>query len=96
MTEDEDWYDEAAASAPRGGQREDTLGPVFVAQFETDSVCCGNRIVPGEDARADGHGAWLHADTQCEAMVTGRRATPRGTRCPRCFLIHARGQGECK
>lgn len=45
------------------------LGPVFMAQFESEDSCCGEGIVPGEDIRADGQGGWIHADSGCERMA---------------------------
>lgn len=46
------------------------LGPIFVAEHESEDACCGEGIVPGEDIRADGHGGWIHADTTCERLVS--------------------------
>lgn len=45
------------------------LGPVFVASHETDCKSCVDLILPGEDARADGRGGWIHADDQCEKVA---------------------------
>lgn len=63
-----DFYDEALpvpAPAVRAGQ----LGPIFTATYETDCESCPEPILPGEDARADGHGSWIHADTMCERVA---------------------------
>ena len=46
-----------------------TMGPVFVASYESDCPSCDEPIVPGEDIRADGHGGYIHADTQCERVA---------------------------
>lgn len=45
------------------------LGPIFTATYESDSSCCGDLIVPGEDIRADGCGGWIHASDECERAV---------------------------
>lgn len=57
----DDLFDDSAPESP--------FGPIFTATFESDSACCGEAIVPGEDIRADGLGGWIHADDQCEAMA---------------------------
>lgn len=72
------------------------LGPVFTAQYLTDCAGCDEPIVPGEDARAVGDTCeWVHADDQCERVVTAAR---RGGRvvmaqdeyvCPVCFQERA-------
>lgn len=49
------------------------LGPIFTATYETECEACEDPIVPGEDARADGHGGWIHADTMCERVARGDR-----------------------
>lgn len=70
------------------------FGPVFTATYESHCASCYELIVPGEDARADGAGGWIHADDQCERIATPHRPT-RGRRlipCPDCRLYHA---GEC-
>jgi hypothetical protein len=71
------------------------LGPIFTATYETDCESCDDPIVPGEDARANGVGSWIHADDQCEAIATALRSTRTPSRqipCSRCFTYHA---GEC-
>lgn len=45
------------------------LGPVLMAQFESEDSCCGDGIMPGEDIRADGEGGWIHAREDCEGMA---------------------------
>jgi hypothetical protein len=96
-TED-DFYDEALPPlAPKwsGPLSTDGLGPIFVATYESGCAACLDTIQPGEDARSDGHGGWIHADDQCEAIATAVRPTNvprRQTPCPQCFTIHA---GEC-
>lgn len=90
---DDDWYDMPTADAAEEGE----LGPVFVAEYESDSTCCGDRIMPGEDARADGYGGWIHADTECERLTLfkhGQTAVPDKA-CLTCFTIHAPHQKEC-
>lgn len=69
------------------------FGPVFSAGYVTDSACCGDPIEPGQGARADGHGGWIHANRECEtdAQQGGVRATETHI-CPSCFCFHA---GEC-
>lgn len=82
------------------------FGPVFAAEYVTDSACCGDRIEPGEDARADGQGGWIHADDACEAIASRHGSMPEradpvpmrsddraaGRLCPSCSCFHA---GEC-
>lgn len=45
------------------------LGPVFMAERESDCDACMDLIVPGEDIRSDGRGGWIHADDSCEATA---------------------------
>ncbi len=76
------------------------FGPVFAATHETDSACCEDLILPGEDARADGRGGWIHADDSCEAIAAGTdletSRTPVAVMspvpCSRCTASHP---GEC-
>lgn len=70
------------------------LGPIFTAEYESECSACQDPILPGEDARSDGTGQWIHADDQCEAvaMVTRRPARAVMSPCPLCFTYHA---GEC-
>jgi hypothetical protein len=86
-----DFYDVATPPSPR-----DRLGPIFCATFESDCAACSDLIVPGEDARSDGRGSWIHADDSCEAIATARAAgsddRAAGRLCPACFTFHA---GEC-
>lgn len=56
------WEGAEQAPAPR-------FGPVFVASFETECESCEDSIQPGEDARANGRGGWIHADTMCEKVA---------------------------
>lgn len=82
-----DFFDEAP--------RVTRLGPIFTATYETECTSCDDSIVPGDPARADGRGGWIHADDQCEAIATALRPTrtpPRQIPCPECFTVHA---GEC-
>lgn len=58
----DDLFDDAAPAS--------RLGPVFMAEFESEDSCCGEGIVPGEDIRADGHGGWIHADDTCERLAS--------------------------
>lgn len=80
--------DRGLSTDPRG------FGPIFTASFESESACCGESIVPGEDIRADGHGGWIHADDQCEKMVApiqdslARAVGKERLTCEKCFLIH--------
>lgn len=74
-----DFYDTA--------YEEPAVGPVFHASFESDSACCGDLIEPGDRARADGYGGWIHANGRCDAPIKSP-STP----CLSCFTIHA---GEC-
>jgi hypothetical protein len=60
-----DFYDAADAPSPR-----DKFGPIFTATFDTECESCEDPIVPGEDARADGRGGWIHADDQCEKVAS--------------------------
>jgi len=84
-----DFYDDAEEiEAP-------ALGPIFTATYESDCGSCDDPIVPGEDARSDGHGGWIHADDQCEKVALALRPTrypPRQIACLDCFTYHA---GEC-
>lgn len=57
-----DFWDEPVKPGPR-------FGPIFVASRETDCESCEDLIVPGQDARADGQGCWIHADAQCEKVA---------------------------
>lgn len=57
-----DFWDEPEDSAPR-------LGPIFVASFESECGSCWVPIDPGERARADGRGGWIHADPECEKVA---------------------------
>lgn len=68
------------------------FGPIFTAAHESDCASCAYPIEPGEDARSDGQGGWIHADDDCEAIAGVTRARPQETTCSRCFCIHA---GEC-
>lgn len=45
------------------------FGPVFTATYESECPSCDERILPGEDIRADGQGGYIHADTQCERIA---------------------------
>jgi hypothetical protein len=45
------------------------FGPVFTAEYRTECESCEDPIEPGEDARADGCGGWIHADTMCEKVA---------------------------
>jgi hypothetical protein len=58
----DDFYDEAPVVTAG-------LGPIFTATYETECESCEEGIQPGEDARADGHGGWIHADTMCEKVA---------------------------
>lgn len=41
------------------------MGPIFKATY--DSRCAeGDWITEGEDIRADGHGGYVHADSECD------------------------------
>jgi hypothetical protein len=80
-------WDDAPDDLPAG-----RLGPVFVAGLETDCESCPDPIVPGEDARADGHGGWIHADDQCERVARAEDNATASAACPDCFTVHA---GEC-
>jgi len=51
-------------AGPVGG-----FGPVFAATYESECPSCDERILPGEDIRADGQGGYIHADTQCERIA---------------------------
>jgi hypothetical protein len=57
-----DFWEEPGEPAP-------SLGPIFTATYETECGSCEDPIVPGEDARADGRGGWIHADTMCEKVA---------------------------
>jgi hypothetical protein len=76
---------------PQGLELEE-LGPVFVAGLESECASCPEPIEPGERARADGHGGWIHADAQCERVARGEHTAMSAAGCPRCFTVHA---GEC-
>lgn len=77
---------------PMDGQ----FGPVFTASHESGCASCPEPILPGEDARADGEGGWIHADDQCEkwARLTDQERHPgvKMRPCSECFMIHV---GEC-
>lgn len=85
-----DFYDDADLPAKPQDWTGPDLGPVFTATYTTESTCCGEMIRPGDEARADGSGGWIHAVPECEkpgvsvAMVV--------TICSSCFCVHA---GEC-
>jgi hypothetical protein len=67
-----DFYDEAGPEARResvGIWPAYSFGPVFTATYETECASCDDPIGPGEDARADGRGGWIHADTTCERVA---------------------------
>lgn len=73
----------------------DRLGSVFTAQYLTDCSGCDEPICPGEDARSDGEGGWVHADDQCERVVTGAPHRNRPVMpCVGCFQIPA-SNGVC-
>lgn len=42
------------------------LGPTFAATYETECESCEDPIEPGDDARSDGQGGWIHAKDECE------------------------------
>lgn len=86
----DDFYDDVMHVAEDDSRG---FGPVFAAMYTTDSACCGNAIEPGDDARADGRGGWIHANRECEqdAAEGGIRAAEEHA-CPSCFCVHA---GEC-
>jgi hypothetical protein len=63
----DDFWDEAPPAA-RPDPR-DKFGPIFTAAYESDCASCFERIVPGEDIRADGSGRYIHADDQCEEVA---------------------------
>lgn len=69
---------------------EPEMGPIFTATYESDSYCCGDLILPGEDIRGY-RGGWIHADDECERLATSIGLN-HGQRCPVCTAIHA---GEC-
>jgi hypothetical protein len=94
---DDDFYD-LPPLAPKwsGPLSTQGLGPIFTATYESECKSCDDLIVPGEDARADGRGGWIHADTMCEkvaeAVSSGSDDRAGGRLCPSCFTFHA---GEC-
>jgi hypothetical protein len=90
MPEDSAFYDEPSPIPM-------SMGPVFMASYESDCPSCDEPILPGEDIRADGRGGYIHADTMCEKVSReGGLSSPRKIlgpgACPRCFCHHA---GEC-
>lgn len=96
----EDWYDDSLPPLPPKWSAPlsyEGLGPVFTATYESECTSCDEPIAPGEDARADGSGGWIHADTMCEKAAEQPRRNPalavlgKGA-CSRCFCHHA---GEC-
>ena len=60
--EDDFWDDAETGLDP-------TLGPIFTATYESECESCEEPILPGENARADGCGGWIHADTMCEKVA---------------------------
>lgn len=69
----DDFYDEVPPLPPKWSHPLSIsgLGPVFTANHETECESCDEPIVPGEYARADGRGGWIHADTMCEKVARG-------------------------
>lgn len=82
-----DFYDDAAVS-----EGASLLGPIFIAEFETDCSSCPDMIEPGDRARADGAGTWIHATLQCERVAKSRHTATASAACPECFCVHA---GHC-
>ena len=70
----------------------DELGPVFTATYETECGSCPFGIEPGEQARADGHGSWIHATPECERVARAEHTATSAAACGQCFTVHA---GEC-
>jgi hypothetical protein len=64
--DDDDFWDMVSPPGP-------SLGPIFTATYESECESCDEPIVPGEDARADGRGGWIHADTMCEKVARNGR-----------------------
>jgi hypothetical protein len=70
--DDDDFWDMVTppvTKASHGIWPAHSFGPIFTATYETECESCDEGIQPGEDARADGHGGWIHADTMCEKVA---------------------------
>lgn len=65
---------------------EPMLGPVIVAEFDSEDSCCGMGIQAGDDIQSDGMGGWIHVG--CSSAEAGRRPRYCGT----CLTVHA---GAC-
>lgn len=93
MSGPDDFYDDPVHVAEDDSRG---FGPAFAAEYITDSACCGDPIEPGQDARADGRGGWIHATRECEtdAQQGGVKAAEARwpSACTSCFTTHA---GEC-
>ena len=70
------------------------IGSVFVARFTTRCASCEEPIEPGDDARASGHGGWIHADCDPPEPVEVRTRRPDRPACTRCFMVPA-ANGVC-
>ena len=74
----EPWDEPLPPLAPKwsGPLSYEGLGPVFTATWQSDCESCSDPIMPGDDARSDGAGAWIHAQPECERVANPR--PPRG------------------
>lgn len=90
--------DMGACDRPYGDRmsERDRMGPVFTADYQGTCSGCDEPVIPGEDIRADGQGGYVHADDQCERVVTGtpHRDRPAAIPCSRCFQFPA-ANGTC-
>jgi len=69
------------------------VADVFTARFRSRCAACDETIEPGADARASGHGGWLHADCD-QPEQAEHRPRPTPPACGRCFQIPA-ANGVC-
>lgn len=83
---DADPFGTASGNDPKTG-----FGPIFTATYESECASCSDDIEPGDLARADDDGGWIHADAECERIARGHVPAHQNP-CPSCFTVHA---GEC-
>jgi len=70
------------------------VADVFTARFRSTCADCDENIEPGTDARASGHGGWIHADCDQPEQAAELSARVQLPACGRCFQIPA-ANGVC-
>lgn len=70
------------------------MADVFTARFRSRCADCDETIEPGTDARASGHGGWVHADCDPPEPTEVRPERPAAPACGRCFQLPA-ANGVC-